>query len=196
MEKSKTEKNSLAPIIGLVTISFGYLLFVFSSLQYKNTTWFYYLIISRAILLTMALTLAAIIYKKNKPLSHIQTLYYMLCFAVQASHGIFEGEKSIDFYSYIGIFYLVVAISHFDKWDIWMTRRVPVLMMFFIAPLFFKSHHYFLSLGAFVDSFSLPVAGFILGNIIAHLNSSKFQTEESNQNSINYFELNTKKIYS
>jgi|GEM_PF-2142181 len=167
--------NNKSQAIGLLLLSVGYMLFIISSFQYSNESWFYYLIGGRVLILLLTLTCFFLSLLGRSPDWLSDTYIYTLALCIQAFHGVLESPYKTDFYSYTGILYIIAALSVRTSFLEWLKKIFVIQIFFLLLPLFFKDGSFFSSVGVFVDSFSLPVAGLILGTIVAWINSQKFQ---------------------
>jgi signal transduction histidine kinase len=167
--------NPRDQIPGLLMIAVGWILFLTSALNYRAVSWFNYLFYGRLLAFISAVGLVFII-ALNKNSKFKDTWFYTMCLGLQAWHGILEGQSQTDFYSYTGLFYIIAALSTRCSLRDWLLKLFPLQILFLIAPLFFKSPQFFTSIAKFVDSFSLPVSGFIVGTIIVWINIQRFQT--------------------
>jgi len=93
---------------------------------------------------------------------------------IQASHGFFEGSKSVDFHNFTGLIYVLAGISYNGNLKKWLIKFFPVQILAMLAPLFFKDTFYFNSVAHTVDHFSLLISGFIIGSCAAFLTSSRY----------------------
>jgi signal transduction histidine kinase len=169
-----TKTNNYGQIIGPLILALGYVLFVISSFNYSNKPWFYFLIGGRLLAIFLAI-IVIIIQRKNFNESKVDSYYYTFCLGLQAFHGSLEGSTSIDFYSYTGIFFIIASLSVSTTFKNWLTCFFPIQILFLIFPLFLKNSIYFTSLGKFIDSFSLPVSGLIIGLVIVWINTQKHE---------------------
>lgn len=165
---------------GLLAISVGYGLFVFSSLQYSNESWFPVLISTRVFLLISAMVLGLLFLFNKVPKFFNDTFFYTLCLGIQSLHGILEPSQKTDFYSYTGIFYIIAALSIRTTFKKWLRQLFGIQLSLLIVPLFFKDAVFFTGVGRFIDSFSLPVSGFIIGSILAWITTQKVEVLQKN----------------
>ncbi len=150
-------------------------LFVTSAFNYSHFTWFPWLISSRVVMVACALLLASIVWFSKKLYPHILEWYLVACLFTQASHGILEDPNKSDFYSYIGIVFILMALAFRGSMTTWLKYYLPVLVSALVIPILFKEEGHRNTLPNIIDSFSLPIAGFVFANIMAKINSSNWK---------------------
>src|SRR3989338_2609115 len=87
--------NQIVPI-AIIGAAFSF--FVISTVNYRNETWFLWLITSRIFMGSLGVFLVFWLFTHKVGYPWIETAYITLGLAVQASHGILESATSIEFY--------------------------------------------------------------------------------------------------
>lgn len=164
----------------LILIGFGFILFIFSAYEYKYESWFPILLSFRVMSVVTAFLLALLIYRKILKYPSVDTFFFSLVLVFQATLGILEGPTKNDFYSYTGILFLIASLSTRISIKLWLKYFSLIQIGCLLVPLLFKDKANFTSIGVFVNSYSLPLAGFILGIIILRLNSTKYEAMQEN----------------
>lgn len=168
-------KNSLLEILTIGFMALAWTIFILSTKNYENVYWYPWLFYSRISMSLIGFSLASLIALKKVEDLNLSSWYLLLSVGIQASHGFFEGEKSVDFYNFIGIVFVLSCISYNGTLRRWIKTQFPFHASFFTFPLFFKNNQYFASVGTFIDSFSLMIAGLIIGIAILKINASRYQ---------------------
>ena len=161
-------------------MAFAYLLFTFSAKEYEHFSWYYWLLYSRVFCLALALTLLVLVANKKILNPYVDTIYLTFCLWVQSSHGAMEPPETAEFYSFTGVLFLTSALSAKVSFSFWSKRFLPIHFIGILFPLLFKEPSFFSGIGVFVDSFSLPIVGIVLGCIIAKINTSRFELLNEN----------------
>lgn len=165
---------------GLFIICLGYILFSFSALSYTSETWFVLLLGGRILAAIGAFVFGILLLRNKAPRWFKDTYFYTFCLGLQSLYGVLEPSTKADFYSYTGILFIIAGLSTRSSLRQWITRLGILQVGFVVAPLFFKDKIFFTSVGHFVDSFSLPVAGTIISLIIIWLNAKRFEALKKN----------------
>ncbi len=166
-------KANLDKIIPIALLTIGWILFVLSAMSYQNVSWFYWLIGSRIAAVVIGFLLVATLALKPIKLKNVETLYFMLCLAIQSSHGILEGASQKEFYSFTGVCFLLLALGYKGSLSDWHKKYLPIALGFVLMPLLTKDRALTLPLGHFVDNFSWVVVGIIFGLVVAKSNATK-----------------------
>ena len=170
-----SRKEQYTQIIAILFLGLGWSLFVISSFNYQNFLWFPYLFWSRVLLTGLAPILATYIFIKKEKLKYIRldTDYLTLSLIVQSSHGLLEPTNMIDFYSFVGIIYVLTALTFKGTTKQWVIFYLPIHLLALFGPMFFKTPSLTSSFANIIDHFSLIVAGSIIGTLIIKLNIDK-----------------------
>ena len=164
-----------AQVFPLAALTAAWCLFVLSAQNYKGFHWYPWLIGSRVALVSIGLgLLGASLFRKIQNRNTI-FWFFLISMAVQASHGALEPSGQADFYNFTGVIFLATNLIFNGTFRSWIRRYAPIQLIIMALPLFFKDRSLLYPLGNFVDHFSLPVAGVIIGSIVARINSVKYQ---------------------
>ncbi len=170
---------NLEQIGGLGLIFLAYILFIFSSFGYQDIWWFPWLLGGRVAAAFLAILAIAVLFFKTSDRPY-DAWFYTVALGIQSIHGAMEGSGSTEFYAYTGVLYIVAALASRFSFKLWMRTLFPFQFGFLLMPLFFKDAAFFSSVGRFVDAFSLPISGFVVGTIIVWLNSQRFSVLSDN----------------
>ena len=176
MEKKLIKTQAVA----IALTSMGLMLFVLSAFQYQSEVFFHLLISTRILAVIIGFTLSALLIFNKINSSKIETYFFLFCLIMQAFHGIIEGANSISFYSFTGPWLILSSLSLRETFKSWLKFTFPIQLTGFIFPLFFKNPKYFMSIGHFIDNFSLPVSGMLVGLVLAKITSDRFEAVISN----------------
>lgn len=170
MEKKQSRSQAIAIMITATAL----LLFVASAFQYKDQPFFNVLLITRIIMVAGGYAIAVGLLLGKIKLVKMETYYFLFCLMMQALHGFLEGSTSTAFYSFIGPWLILCSLSLQETFGSWFKKTFPFQMLGFLLPLIFKDSKYFASIGTFVDVFSLPVSGLVVGLILAKITSDRY----------------------
>ena len=173
----KKSSWTLQLLIALLMSAF-WIPFIFSAFSYREQSWFGYLLFSRLILAAIPIMTMIVIMARRSIIPNFESWYYLLACVVQASHGICEGQKHLDFYQYTSLFFFISSISYQGSFGFWFKRYFPIALLAHIVPLFFKSSVYYSSFGSSVDSFSFNVAFSIFSLISIYIADNRFRVYE------------------
>lgn len=176
MEKKLIKTQAVA----IALTSMGLMLFVLSAFQYQSEVFFHLLISTRILAVIIGFTLSALLIFNKINSNKIETYFFLFCLIMQAFHGIIEGANSISFYSFTGPWLILSSLSLRETFKSWLKFTFPIQLTGFIVPLFFKNPKYFTSIGHFIDNFSLPVSGMLVGLVLAKITSDRFEAVISN----------------
>lgn len=174
---SSSELNH--PYFELFCIGFmciAWTLFIMSTSNYSDVSWYSWLHNSRICMSLLGGILLIIIPFTKIYSWNLASWYLLLSVGIQSSHGYFESNKSVDFYNFIGIIFVLSAISYNGKIDNWIKYHLPFHILFFIFPLTVKSSVFFSSISTFVNNFSLMISGLIIGLAVLRISSSRYST--------------------
>ncbi len=174
----KKLKKSQAISIGLTATAL--LLFVASAFQYRDQDFFRLLLFTRILMVVVGYGLTIGLLLNRFKSQKIETFYFLFCLLMQAFHGIIEGPQSLAFYSFTGVWHMLCSLSVRQSFKDWLKGGFPVQLLGFLVPIFLKDPKYTVSVGAFVDNFSLPVSGLVIGFILAKITSDRFQALNEN----------------
>lgn len=176
MEKKLNKSQAVA----ITLTSLGLVLFVLSAYQYQSEVFFDLLISTRIFVVITGFSLSALLFFNKINSDKIETYFFLFCLIMQAFHGIIEGSNSISFYSFTGPWLILSSLSLRETFKSWLKFTFPIQLTGFIVPLFFKNPKYFSSIGHFIDNFSLPVSGMLVGIVLAKITSDRFEAVSSN----------------
>lgn len=176
MEKKLIKTQAVA----IALTSVGLMFFVLSAFQYQSEVFFNLLISTRILVVFTGFSLSALLFFNKIHSSKIETYFFLFCLIMQAFHGIIEGADSISFYSFTGPWLILSSLSLRETFKSWLKFTFPIQLTGFIVPLFFKNPKYFTSIGHFIDNFSLPVSGMLVGLVLAKITSDRFEAVISN----------------
>lgn len=172
--KNETKKIVYRTFLYLLMAAF-WIPFLYSAWSYQKESWFVYLLASRwcLFLIPILYSIFNIVVRFNS--DHFEQNYYLVAMMVQASHGILEPTGSNDFYSFISLFLLFIAITYKGNTKQWCLYYMPFVVVSHVVPLMFKDSLFFSSLGYFVDKFSFNVSLILLSviNVKISINRSK-----------------------
>jgi signal transduction histidine kinase len=171
MEKKQSRSQAIAILITATAL----LLFVASAFQYKEYSFFYFLLISRIVMVVGGYGIAIGLMVGKIKLVKTETYYFLFCLMMQALHGILEGSLSTAFYSFTGPWLILCSLSLQENFESWIKKTFPFQILGFLIPLIFKDPQYFASIGTFVDVFSLPVSGLVVGLVLAKITSDRYE---------------------
>lgn len=176
MEKKLIKTQAVA----IALTSMGLMLFVLSAFQYQSEVFFHLLISTRILAVIIGFALSALLIFNKINSNKIETYFFLFCLIMQAFHGIIEGANSISFYSFTGPWLILSSLSLRETFNSWLKFTFPIQLTGFIVPLFFKNPKYFTSIGHFIDNFSLPVSGMLVGLVLAKITSDRYEAVISN----------------
>jgi|GEM_PF-4389505 len=174
MEKSDVN-HPLFELFSLFFMALAWTVFISSTRNYLHVSWHGWLLASRVGMSLLGFFLLALIYLKKLYSYNLASLYLLLSVGIQASHGYLEGEKSVDFYNFIGIIFILSTLSFNGSLKKWLTFFLPLNLLFVTLPLTAKSSNFFASPGHFVDHFSLMVSGVIIGVAVLLVTTSRYE---------------------
>jgi len=149
-------------------VAVGWIPFVLSAMNYRNESWFPWLISGRVLFLAGAVCLAALTYFVPRLSKHSELAYSLACLALQASFGALENPAQVDFYNFTSVFILMTAVFTRLDFSQWFKSSYLPAVVITGFPLVFKDARFFQSFGSFVDTFSAVVASLFVGLLIGH----------------------------
>lgn len=182
MNRKKYFIENCNQIIPIAIIGGTFSFFVISTVNYHSVYWYPWLVSSRIMLGIVAALLIAWLTLKPVKWLWIDSIYITLGLAVQASHGILEPVKSVDFYQYTALFFIAAALSYKGSFRTWLTTFLPVQAACILFPLCVKEYSLHNSLPVIIDIYSMPIAGLLIGSAMARLSATKHEALVRNLN--------------
>lgn len=155
-------------------MAFAWSIFILSTKNYANVFWYEWLFYSRLAMSLTGIILIYLIISKKLYSLNLSSWYLLASVGIQASHGLLEGNNSVEFYNFIGIIFVLGCLSYNGPLRNWLKTQLPFYILFFTVPLFFKNPKFFSNIGTFIDSYSLMVSGLIIGVGILKITSSRY----------------------
>lgn len=151
----------------------GWLVFVFSSLEYKDRAWFPILFGGRLFLLASAVSLCIITWMRKHIWPNIEIAFLLWSLAFQSLCGVLEGAHSTEFTNFMSVFIIIAPVFHRASQRVWAYKLFPFMCAVTAAPFFFKSAEFFSSIGAFTNQFSAVVSSTLIGFLIGRATAMK-----------------------
>lgn len=177
---ASNRKDAITQAILMLFMALFWVPFLFSAWNYKDVSWFHYLLLARWTLLLVPLLAIPVVLVQKKPIRGFEFHYYLVAMALQASQGILEPANQIDFYSYTSLLLLLSSLGYQGTFRRWFVAYLPFIAVVHVVPLFFKDHIFFTSVGMFVDKFTFNVALATLSVVIVRMSAEKFAVLEEN----------------
>lgn len=155
------------------------LIFIVSAFSYEKQWWFHWLLGSRVFLALLSLGCIAFTLKAKVLIPNLSSYYITLMSFIQATHGGLESSGSVDFYNYIGIFFILNSLVYKGSKEKWFKIIFPIYLVYMGVPIFFKDPIYISSISYFIDTYTMSFIGLFIGSIIAIINSSRFELEKT-----------------
>lgn len=162
-------------VLALTILVLGYSLFVISARQYATLDWYTWLIGSRIFMVSISFVSLFLVLRWKKSIRNLDAILFTFGLFFQATHGYLEGPDKTDFTLFVGILYAISSLTVRATFKTWTTKIFPIQLILLSAPVLSKDEIFFSSLGKFVDTFSLPIAGLLVGSLIARINSLRFE---------------------
>lgn len=151
----------------------GWLVFVLSSLEYKERAWFPVLFGGRIVLLCSAIYIFIITWLRKHIWPNIEVAFLLWSLSFQSLCGVLEGSHSTEFTNFMSVFIIITPVFHHASQRVWAYKLFPFMCAVTAAPFCFKSAEFFLSIGAFTNHFSAVVSSTLIGFLIGRSTAMK-----------------------
>ena len=155
------------------------LLFIVSAFSYEQLWWFNWLLGSRVFLTLLSLGCIAFILKSKVIIPNLSSYYITFMSFIQATHGVLESASSVDFYNYVGIFFILNSLVYKGTKEKWLRIIFPIYLLYMSVPIYFKDPKFIGSFSDFIDNYTMSFIGLFVGSIIVIINSHRFELERA-----------------
>lgn len=152
----------------------AWIVFIQSALTQDYRPWFSWLLAGRIIMALAAASLFAATYLP-KMRSDVTSSYFIFCAAIQSSYACLEPADQIEFYKFVSYLILLSCITFSGNFKNWLKFNLLPSALALTAPLFFKSHEMFSSVGKFAFSFTETVSVIFIAGVVLRLVTSKYE---------------------
>ena len=161
--------------ITLTCLSLIWTLFIFSSLNYRNVSWFPWLFWSRVSLAVLGMCLAGFALTYGRRIKNLDTAFLLISLFIQCTHGFLEGNDRIEFYNFTGLIFPLMCLCFRGVISRWVRLYLVPSIVMMVIPMTVKAVSLRSSLGTLIDQYSHVLVGFFIGCLIARINSSKHE---------------------
>ena len=173
LSPNKSERRLGFRQIFFFVCAVGWLVFVFSSLEYKDRAWFPILLGGRLFLLLSAVFICIVTWLRKHIWPNIEVAFLLWSLAFQSLCGALEGSQSTEFTNFMSVFIIIAPVFHRASQRAWAYKLFPFMCAITAVPFFFKSGEFFSSIGAFTNQFSAVVSSTLIGFLIGRATAMK-----------------------
>lgn len=127
LSPNKSERKIGFRQIFFFVCAVGWLVFVLSSLEYKDRAWFPILFGGRIVLLLSAIFVCIITWLRKHIWPNIEIAFLLWSLAFQSLCGVLEGAHSTEFTNFMAVFIIIAPVFHRASQRVWAYKLFPFM---------------------------------------------------------------------